>query len=110
MEDPISSRTSPSRRKCWVNFAPPHIPQALSLIASSQSLFPSATQFACFDDVFHQTMPEVASHLPLPQRYFDAGVRRYGFHGLSYESLVHRLGAQLPERAIFAHLGNGASL
>jgi acetate kinase len=92
------------------HFAPVHIPQALSLIASAQSLFPSATQFACFDDVFHQTMPEVASHLPLPQRYFDAGVRRYGFHGLSYESLVHRFGAQLPERAIFAHLGNGASL
>ena len=93
-----------------IHFAPLHIPQALSLIASAQSLFPSAAQFACFDDVFHQTMPEVASHLPLPQRYFDAGVRRYGFHGLSYESLVHHFGAQLPERAIFAHLGNGASL
>jgi acetate kinase len=92
------------------HFAPVHIPQALSLIASAQSLFPAAAQFACFDDVFHQTMPEVASHLPIPQRYFDAGVRRYGFHGLSYESLVHHFGAQLPERAIFAHLGNGASL
>src|SRR5271169_2625261 len=92
------------------HFAPLHIPQALSLIASAQSLFPSAAQFACFDDVFHQTMPEVASHLPLPQRYFQAGVRRYGFHGLSYESLVHHFGPQLPERAIFAHLGNGASL
>jgi acetate kinase len=92
------------------HFAPVHIPQALSLIASAQSIFPSAAQFACFDDVFHQTMPEVASHLPIPQRYFDAGVRRYGFHGLSYESLVHYFGAQLPERAIFAHLGNGASL
>jgi acetate kinase len=92
------------------HFAPLHIPQALSLIASAQSLFPSAAQFACFDDVFHQTMPEVASHLAIPQRYFNAGVRRYGFHGLSYESLVHHFGAQLPERAIFAHLGNGASL
>ena len=92
------------------HFAPVHIPQALKLIASAQSLFPSAAQFACFDDVFHQTMPEVASHLPIPRRYFDAGVRRYGFHGLSYESLVHHFGAQLPERAIFAHLGNGASL
>jgi acetate kinase len=92
------------------HFAPVHIPQALSLIASAQSLFPSAAQFACFDDVFHQTMPEVATHLPIPQRYFNAGVRRYGFHGLSYESLVHHFGAQLPERAIFAHLGNGASL
>lgn len=93
-----------------VHFAPVHIPQALSLIASAQSIFPAATQFACFDDVFHQTMPEVASHLALPQRYCDEGVRRYGFHGLSYESLVHHFGAQLPERAIFAHLGNGASL
>src|SRR5580692_5654113 len=92
------------------HFAPVHIPQALSLIASAQSLFPSAAPFACFDDVFHQTMPEVATHLPIPQRYFNAGVRRYGFHGLSYESLVHHFGAQLPERAIFAHLGNGASL
>ncbi len=92
------------------HFAPVHIPQALKLIASAQSIFPAATQFACFDDVFHRSMPEVASHLPLPQRYFDAGVRRYGFHGLSYESLVHHFGAQLPARAIFAHLGNGASL
>src|SRR5579864_1311718 len=92
------------------HFAPVHIPQSLSLIASAQAIFPSATQFACFDDVFHQTMPEAASHLALPQRYFDAGVRRYGFHGLSYESLVHQFGAELPDRAIFAHLGNGASL
>jgi acetate kinase len=92
------------------HFAPVHIPQALSLIASAQAIFPSAAQFACFDTVFHHTMPEVASHLPLPQRYFDAGIRRYGFHGLSYESLVHHFGGKLPERAVFAHLGNGASL
>jgi acetate kinase len=92
------------------HFAPLHIPQALSLIASAQSIFTEAEQFACFDDAFHQTMPEVALHLPIPQRYFDAGIRRYGFHGLSYESLVHHFGEQLPERAIFAHLGNGASL
>lgn len=92
------------------HFAPLHIPQALMLIASAQLIFPAAAQFACFDDAFHRTMPEVASHLPLPQRYFDAGIRRYGFHGLSYESLVHHFGAQLPGRAVFAHLGNGASL
>jgi acetate kinase len=92
------------------HFAPLHIPQALSLIDAAQSIFPSAQQFACLDDAFHQTMPEVASHLALPQKYFDAGIRHYGFHGLSYESLVHHFGAQLPERAIFAHLGNGASL
>jgi acetate kinase len=92
------------------HFAPLHIPQALSLIATAQSIFPSAAQFACFDDAFHQTIPEVASHLPIPQRYFDAGIRRYGFHGISYESLVHYFGAKLPERAIFGHLGNGSSL
>ena len=92
------------------HFAPLHIPQSLKLIAAAQTLYPAAVQFACFDDVFHQSMPEVAAHLPLPQRYFDSGVRRYGFHGLSYESLVHHFGEQLPGRAIFAHLGNGASL
>ena len=92
------------------HFAPLHIPQALQLIAAAQSSFPAAAHFACFDDAFHRTMPEVASHLPLPQRYFEAGIQRYGFHGLSYESLVFHFGAQLPERAIFAHLGNGASL
>jgi acetate kinase len=52
----------------------------------------------------------VSSHFPLPQRYFDGGIRRYGFHGISYESLVHHFGAKLPARAIFAHLGNGSSL
>jgi acetate kinase len=92
------------------HFAPLHIPQALSLIAAAQSIFPAVPHFACFDDAFHQTMPEVASHLPIPQRYFDAGIRRYGFHGISYESLVHHFGAKLPTRAIFAHLGNGSSL
>src|ERR1700684_2443595 len=93
--DPLRSAT---------HFAPLHIPQALSLIASAQSIFPSAAHFACFDDAFHRTIPEVASHLPLPQRYFDAGVRRYGFHGLSYESLVHHFAAKLPKLGIFSHL------
>ncbi len=92
------------------HFAPLHIPPALALVASAQQAFPAAAHYACFDDAFHQTMPELASHLPLPQRYFDAGIRRYGFHGLSYEALVHHFGSRLPDRAIFAHLGNGASL
>jgi acetate kinase len=99
-----------SQLRSATHFAPLHIPQVLSLIASAQSIFPSAAHFACFDDAFHRSIPEVASHLPLPQRYFDAGIRRYGFHGLSYESLAHHFGAWLPGRAIFAHLGNGASL
>ncbi|MFZ0773851.1 MAG: acetate/propionate family kinase [Candidatus Sulfotelmatobacter sp.] len=92
------------------HFAPLHIPQALTLIASAQSIFPAAAHFACFDDAFHQSIPETASHFPLPQRCFDAGIRRYGFHGISYESLVRHFGAKLPPRAIFAHLGNGSSL
>jgi acetate kinase len=92
------------------HFAPLHIPQALKLIATAQLIFPGAEHFACFDDAFHQTIPELASHFAIPQRYFDAGIRRYGFHGISYESLVHHFGAKLPERAIFAHLGNGSSL
>ena len=92
------------------HFAPLHIPQALSLIATAQSIFPSAVQFACFDDAFHQTIPEIASHFPIPHRYFDEGIRRYGFHGISYESLVHHFGPKLPKRTIFAHLGNGSSL
>lgn len=92
------------------HFAPLHIPQALSLIVTAQAIFPSAVQLACFDDAFHRTIPEIASHFALPQRYFDEGIRRYGFHGISYESLVYHFGERLPKRAIFAHLGNGSSL
>jgi acetate kinase len=93
-----------------IHFAPLHIPAALKLIETSQSIFPDAAQFACFDDAFHQTMPEVAFHFAIPTKYLDAGIRRYGFHGISYESLVHYFGSKLPSRAIFAHLGNGSSL
>ncbi len=96
--------------KAATHFAPLHIPQSLALIAAAQKTFPSAAHYMCLDNAFHNTIPEVASRFPLPQRYFDAGVHRYGFHGLSYESLVHHFGAHLPGRSIFAHLGNGASL
>jgi acetate kinase len=93
-----------------MHFAPVHIPIALELVERAQSLWPDIPHFACFDTAFHQTMPPRAARLPLPARYADAGIARYGFHGLSYESLVHRLGPDLPPRAVFAHLGNGASL
>jgi acetate kinase len=93
-----------------VHFAPLHIPVALSLIEQAQATWPDAPHFACFDHAFHRTLPPRASRLPLPDRYGNVGVVRYGFHGLSYESLVHRLGPDLPPRAVFAHLGNGASL
>jgi acetate kinase len=91
-------------------FAPLHIPQELKLVQQAQKSFPGALHVACFDTAFHRTLPEVAAHLPLPKRYFEQGVIRYGFHGLSYESLVHRLGRELPPRAVFAHLGNGCSV
>ena len=93
-----------------VHFAPLHIPPALALLDAARTAFPQSTQFACFDTTFHRNMPAVAAHLPIPKKFFDEGVQRYGFHGLSYESLVYRLGDTLPERAVFAHLGNGASL
>jgi acetate kinase len=91
-------------------FAPIHIPAAIRLIRETEKLLPEAQQYACFDTAFHSTMPEKARHFPLPQRLYDLGIERYGFHGLSYESIVARLGASIPERVVCAHLGAGASL
>lgn len=91
-------------------FAPIHIPAALATIRATQRHFPDCAQVACFDTYFHRTMPEVASTLPLPVALRDQGLRRYGFHGLSCESIVRQLGPDLPERLIIAHLGNGASV
>ncbi len=91
-------------------FAPIHIPAAINLIRETEKLLPGAQQYACFDTAFHSTMPETARHFPLPQRLYDIGIERYGFHGLSYESIVTRLGASIPERVVCAHLGSGASL
>ncbi|MEQ5844409.1 MULTISPECIES: acetate/propionate family kinase [Paraburkholderia] len=93
-----------------VHFAPLHIPPALALIDQAAKIFDGAQAFVCFDTAFHRTLPPHTSHFALPRRYVDAGVIRYGFHGLSYESLVHRLGDRLPRRAVFAHLGNGSSV
>jgi acetate kinase len=93
-----------------VHFAPLHIPTALRLIKSAERSYPKLPQFACFDTAFHTTIPEVAARFALPRPLFDEGIRRYGFHGLSYESIVHQLGKDLPSRAVMAHLGNGASL
>ena len=93
-----------------VHFAPLHIPPALALIDQAQKIFGDAAHYACFDTAFHRTMPRAATQLALPRRYAQAGVIHYGFHGLSYESLVRRLSADLPSRAVFAHLGNGSSV
>src|SRR3984885_7759727 len=91
-------------------FAPLHVPAAIALIREMEKLYPGVPQFACFDTAFHTTMPEVASRLPLPKKYWDAGIRKYGFHGLSCESIVHQLRDRLPKHLIVAHLGNGASI
>ena len=93
-----------------VHFAPLHIPPAVELIRHTEKLFPQVPQFACFDTAFHQTMPDAAYRFAIPEEYFAKGVRRYGFHGLSYASIVHALGKHLPARTVVAHLGSGASL
>ena len=96
-------------------YAPEHLPLEIELIEAFRKRHPTLDQVACFDTAFHRTMPRVASLLPIPRRYEAAGVRRYGFHGLSYEFLMEelsRLGdpAATKGRVILAHLGNGASL
>jgi acetate kinase len=96
-------------RQC-VHFAPLHLPPALALIDVAEKIYPGVPQFACFDTAFHRTMPEIASRYALPRPLFDEGLKRYGFHGLSYESIVRQLGTELPPHVVIAHLGNGASL
>jgi acetate kinase len=93
-----------------VHFAPLHIPTALALIDATQEIYPKVAEYACFDTAFHRTLPEAAARFALPDALFHEGVRRYGFHGLSYESIIHALGTNLPDRTVIAHLGNGASL
>ena len=90
-------------------FAPLHTPPALSVIRFAQQHFPGLPQAACFDTTFHADMPERAHVLPLPREFRAAGIQRYGFHGLSCESIMHQL-AEAPDRLIIAHLGNGASV
>ena len=93
-----------------VHFAPLHIPAAVALVRATEGQFPGARQFACFDTQFHATMPVEAYTYPVPAAYREAGVRRYGFHGLSYESIVRQMGVELRGRTVVAHLGGGSSL
>jgi acetate kinase len=93
-----------------VPFAPLHLPPALDVVRHALKRFPDVPQIACFDTVFHHTLPEYAARLPLPQEFWEHGLRRYGFHGLSCESIVHALGDQLASRTVIAHLGNGCSV
>ena len=91
-------------------FAPLHTPPALSVIRFAQEHFPGLPQAACFDTNFHATLPEVARVLPISKEFQSEGLQRYGFHGLSCESIVRQLGSDLPARVVIAHLGNGASV
>ena len=94
-------------------FAPLHMAAALSLIREAGACFPGTPQVACLDTTFHRDMPDVARTLPLPAALRAQGIRRYGFHGLSCESIVRQLAAEaggVPRRLVIAHLGNGASV
>ena len=96
-------------------YDPEHLPLEIELIEAIRQRHPAMPQIACFDTAFHRAMPRVASLLPIPRRYAAAGVRRYGFHGLSYQFLMEELArledpAATKGRVILAHLGNGASL
>lgn len=94
--------------------APLHEPHNIEPIRAIAASRPNLPQVACFDTAFHHTMPKVATRFALPREYEQAGVRRYGFHGLSYEYIASRLRDIAPDlakgRVITAHLGNGASL
>jgi len=94
---------------------PDHLPAAIAIIEAVQRLAPALDQVACFDTAFHAAMPRASKLLPLPRRYEAQGLRRYGFHGLSYTYLVAELArvagpAAARDRVILAHLGSGASL
>ncbi len=91
-------------------FAPLHAPAALKIVRAARGHFPDVPQVACFDTAFHAGLPEVAQTLPLPADLRAAGIHRYGFHGLSCESIVEQLGDELPRRLVVAHLGSGASI
>src|SRR5579859_4136075 len=93
-----------------IPFAPLHLPSQVAMIEAVASHFPDLPQVACFDTVFHSRMPEVAQRFALPSKLWEQGIRRYGFHGLSYEYVVGKLGAELGQRAVIAHLGNGSSM
>jgi acetate kinase len=97
-----------------VPLAPGHLPSEITAIRAFSQVFPKATQIVCFDTAFHQHMPFVARHYALPRRFWEQGLLRYGFHGLSCEYIMQTLQQTAPEtargRIIIAHLGNGASM
>ena len=97
-----------------VPLAPLHQPHNVAAIRALKARLPALPQVACFDTAFHASQPPEATRFALPLEFWERGLRRYGFHGLSYEAVVARYpeiaGEGLPERIVVAHLGNGASL
>ena len=97
-----------------IPLAPLHQPHNVAGIEAAMKAFPATPQVACFDTAFHRSHPFVSDTFALPRRYYDEGVRRYGFHGLSYEYIAHKIRSIAPQIAredvIIAHLGNGASM
>jgi acetate kinase len=93
-----------------VRFAPLHLPPALEVLKQAMEAFPRVPHVACFDTAFHHTIPEFAARLPFGREFFERGLQRYGFHGLSCESIVRQLGPELAGRTVIAHLGNGCSI
>jgi len=91
-------------------FAPLHTPIAVYIMHEAMRLFPGIPNFVCLDTYFHRHMPEVVTRLPIPEEYAAMGIRRYGAHGLSYESIVYQLEPHVPGKLVVAHLGNGASI
>ena len=95
-------------------YAPLHQPHNLAGVQGAMEAFPEAVQIACFDTAFHRGHPWVNDTFGLPREYYDKGVRRYGFHGLSYDHIAHKLAVEYPDlhagRVVVAHLGNGASM
>ncbi len=100
--------------QAFVPLAPLHQPHNLAAVKAAQAAFPKAVQIGCFDTSFHKGHPFVNDTFALPRRFYDQGVRRYGFHGLSYDYITSCLHRDWPElargRVVIAHLGNGASM
>ncbi|HET6160981.1 MAG TPA: acetate/propionate family kinase [Dongiaceae bacterium] len=99
--------------RALIPLAPLHQPHNVAPIEALSKLMPDLPQVACFDTAFHASQPEIATRFALPEKYWQAGLRRYGFHGLSYEAILHALPGitgRVPARLIVAHLGNGASM
>src|ERR1041384_7698294 len=100
--------------KKLIPFAPDHLPEELKAIEAVKNVHPRLPQVVCFDTAFHWESPRIAKLYPLPHDYWDEGLRRYGFHGLSYayilQELTRKAGAAGDGRVVVAHLGNGASM